>query len=345
MSDSKKVLVFCNPLLDISSNVSADFMAKYQLQPGNAILADEKLHNEDFFKDLQNQASVEYLPGGSGMNTARVCSWIKQINNDVSYMGCVGKDEYADKLTSQASKDGVNVDGMLVVQDGTSTGLCGVCITNKERSLVAALGAANKFTHEHLSKPAVQNLLNDAQIIYITGFCLTVSPQSVFEFAEHALSNNKIVAMNVSAPFIAQFFTEPLLKLVGLSDIILCNETEAKALAQALAINGEMPLEEIAMHVLDKMEKQGGKRIVVFTSGADPTIVATDGKVTSYPVKAVSPDSIIDVNGAGDAFVGGFLAMYSQGKSIEQCVTTGHYAAGVIIQHSGCQFPSTPSLE
>jgi adenosine kinase len=48
---------------------------------------------------------------------------------------------------------------------------------------------------------------------------------------------------------------------------------------------------------------------------------------------------IVDTNGAGDAFVGGFLAQLSKKKSIEECVKCGNWAATEIIQRSGCTFP------
>ena len=344
MSSSKKVLVCCNPLLDISSNVDASFMEKYKLQPGNAILADEKLHDAHFFKDLEAQEGTLFVPGGSGMNTARVCSWIKQAPREVSYLGAVGKDAYATTMLTQAAKDGVNVDGMLVVEDGTPTGLCGVCITNKERSLVASLGAANKFTHGHLEKENVKSLMNEAEIVYMTGFCLTVDQKAVFDIASLCATTKKVLAINISAPFIVAVFKEQLLKLLSYSDIIFCNETEAKCLAGALEIAEDLSYEEIAQAILAKnVLKQGGKQMIVFTCGKEPTVVVCKEMTTSIPVKTVPEDSIVDTNGAGDAFVGGFLAMYAKDAPIAECVTTGNYAAGVIIQHSGCQFPAQPA--
>ena len=49
-------------------------------------------------------------------------------------------------------------------------------------------------------------------------------------------------------------------------------------------------------------------RTVVFTQGADPTLVAAGGRVHSFPVTRVPEDKLVDTNGAGDAFVGGFLS-------------------------------------
>ena len=56
-------------------------------------------------------------------------------------------------------------------------------------------------------------------------------------------------------------------------------------------------------------------------------------------VVTLSDDRIIDTNGAGDAFVGGFLAQLARGKSIKECVDCGIWAATEIIQQSGCTCP------
>lgn len=51
---------------------------------------------------------------------------------------------------------------------------------------------------------------------------------------------------------------------------------------------------------------------------------------------------LVDTNGAGDAFVGGFLAKLACGCDLEACVSAGNYAARQIIQVSGCKIPSFP---
>ncbi len=77
---------------------------------------------------------------------------------------------------------------------------------------------------------------------------------------------------------------------------------------------------------------------MIITQGADDTIIAQDGKVTKYPVLKLKPEEIIDTNGAGDAFVGGFLAQMVQGKEIPECVRCANYTASYIIQSSGVSF-------
>merc|ERR1712070_267137 len=85
------------------------------------------------------------------------------------------------------------------------------------------------------------------------------------------------------------------------------------------------------------------KRTVVITQGADPTLVAINGVVKEYPILALPKEKLVDTNGAGDAYVGGFLAALSKDpNNMEACCKAGAYAASVIVQHSGCTSPSKP---
>lgn len=54
---------------------------------------------------------------------------------------------------------------------------------------------------------------------------------------------------------------------------------------------------------------------MVITQGSQPTIVAVDGKIRQYPTLKLPIEAIVDTNGAGDAFVGGFLSQIILGES------------------------------
>lgn len=64
-----------------------------------------------------------------------------------------------------------------------------------------------------------------------------------------------------------------------------------------------------------------------------------------FPVIPIAKEQIVDTNGAGDAFVGGFLGQLVLGRSIEECVRAGHYCAHHVIQRHGCTFAPKPSDE
>jgi len=121
------------------------------------------------------------------------------------------------------------------------------------------------------------------------------------------------------------------------------NEDEARVLGEKM--NWGTDLKEIAAK-LAAYEKVNTKRsrTVVFTQGANPTIVYHDGQATEYPVPPVPSAEIIDTNGAGDSFCGGFVAGYVKGKDTEKNVAAGHYAAGEVIRRNGCTLPPKPTF-
>ena len=57
----------------------------------------------------------------------------------------------------------------------------------------------------------------------------------------------------------------------------------------------------------------------------------------SFP-NVIKSDEIVDLNGAGDAFLGGFLSQYMQGKKLTTCCKAGNDAASVILKNIGCTF-------
>ncbi|KAH8193711.1 hypothetical protein TruAng_012122 [Truncatella angustata] len=175
--------------------------------------------------------------------------------------------------------------------------------------------------------------------------CITgrVCPAAIQALGKEAAANNKVFVVNVSAPFIAQFFKDPLDESSKYWDYVICNESEAAAYAQSHNLSvSETDLPAIAKH-LANLPKENSKRprIAVITHGTEPTIVAQQGsdEVKSYPVHAIGADQINDTNGAGDAFAGGFVAGLVQGKSLDEAVDLGQWLARLSIQELGPSYP------
>jgi adenosine kinase len=296
------------------------------------------------YKELAAMSEVEYIAGGATQNSIRVAQWMLQVPGATAYFGCVGDDEFAAEMTKTAEKDGVNAKYM--VDSSVATGTCAVCINGGERSLVANLAAANNFKVEHVNKPENWAIVEAARVIYSAGFFITVSPESILAAAKHCAAQDKIYCMNLSAPFIMQVppFKKTLMEALPYVDFLFGNENEATTFAESENWDTK-DIAEIALKI-SRMPKENGSRgrTVVITQGSSSTVVAVNGRVTLYPVIALAPEKLVDTNGAGDAFVGGFLSQLVAGKGIEECVRAGNYAANVIIQRSGCTFPDTPSF-
>lgn len=105
-------------------------------------------------------------------------------------------------------------------------------------------------------------------------------------------------------------------------------------------------LHEIALKICQlPKQNENRKRITIITQGKDPVLLAQNGQITEIPVEELSNEEIIDTNGAGDAFVGGFLSQFIQEKPLETCVRCGIWAAREIIKRSGCTFDGEPNFQ
>jgi len=150
--------------------------------------------------------------------------------------------------------------------------------------------------------------------------------------------------LNLSAPFIAQFFKDPLDELLPYVDILIGNETEAAAFAESHGYETK-DIKEIAKKIATLPKKNTKRpRTVVITQGTDPTVAvsAKDGgdvDIKEVSVHAISEDKINDTNGAGDAFAGGFVAGIVQGKPLEKAIDMGQWLAKLSIQELGPSYP------
>jgi len=328
-----------NPLLDISSKVPMEVLEKYEVKSGDIILAEEK--HAGIYDELVKDYSPEYIAGGATQNSIRVCAWMLKAagrENACAFAGCVGDDANGKKLAECAEAGGVQV--CYQVDNATPTGVCGVLVDpTNERTLVTRLDAANNFTLSHLETPEVQKVLVSSKVVYSAGFFLTSGgPDCTALLGNHCAEFGKRFCLNISAPFIAQFFGEQLDATLPHVDILFGNETEAAALGEAKGWGTDVAT--VALKAAAGAKASGRfARAVVFTQGSDATLVAYQGVVTSHAVPKLDKDKIVDTNGAGDAFVGGFLSRLVLGKEFDECVKAGHFSARQIIQRSGCTVP------
>jgi adenosine kinase len=256
-------------------------------------------------------------------------------------MGCVGEDEYSQKMRDACKADGVNA--LYMVDKSVPTGTCAVCITGNDRSLVANLSAANNYKASHCQESSNWAVVSGAKIIYSAGFFATVSPEAIELASQQAGKSGATYCMNLSAPFLMQVppFKAVFVKTIPYVDFLFGNETEARTWAETEGWDTQ-DVSFIATRLSLIPSAKGKHRYVVITQGADSTCIAHHGHCTEYPILKLDKSKIVDTNGAGDAYVGGFLAGLAKGKDIKACHEAGAYSASIIIQQSGCVCPGTP---
>lgn len=328
-----------NPLLDIQGVGDEALLQKYEAKANDAILAEEK--HMGLYEDLIQNHNAKLIAGGAAQNTARGAQYILP-ENSVVYIGCVGKDKYADILKKTCEDAGVHTEYR--IDDVQPTGKCGVIITGHNRSMITHLAAANEYKLDHLKQPHVWSLVEKAQVYYVGGYHLTVCVPAILALAEEAAANNKPFIFSLSAPFIPQFFKDQLDEVIPYVDYLIGNETEALSYSESHSW-GLTDIPEIAKKLTTLNKKNNQRpRIVIITQGTLPTITAiatANGTVETkeYPVHEIPKEKINDTNGAGDAFAGGFVAGVVQGKTLEQSIDIGQWLASLSIQELGPSFP------
>ncbi|KAF7307511.1 hypothetical protein MIND_00545700 [Mycena indigotica] len=352
--------LFCigNPLLDMQVTKGEALLAKYELKANDAILAEEKhepMQVDHAYAEIVKDYQITYVAGGASQNAARGAAYVLPPDS-VVYTGAVGDDELAEQLKAANKREGLRE--VYYVLPGEKTGACAVVITGHHRSLVTNLRAAEKFNIAHLKSELVAPLIENAKVFYVEGYFLTHGTESIVYLSQkasaaskarsfHKLPNSeltffKVFAINFSAPFIAQFFGSQLQQIIPFCDIVIGNEAEAEAWAAAngLAEPKDMPAVAKAIALLPK-SNASRPRIVVITQGAESTVLVSSAEPENpkiYGVNALTDDQIVDTNGAGDAFAGGFLGAYVAGKTLDECVEAGHKLGGMCVQLVGPQY-------
>lgn len=79
-----------------------------------------------------------------------------------------------------------------------------------------------------------------------------------------------------------------------------------------------------------------GVETVLVTLGMKGAVLSVDG--TIYNIPAYKPNKIVDPTGAGDAFIGGFLAEYVQGEDSHWCACVGSATASTVVEGVGPTF-------
>jgi len=337
------ILGFGHPILDIITTMEDHLADEYNFRFGDCILGDDS--HKPLFEKMTSIPSTKYVAGGTTLNSIRTAQWVLGRDQTQSaFIGCIGNDTFGQQLRRQCNIDGLHT--KLQAVETHATGTCGVAVrpSDKERAMVTVLGAANSMTPDFLENNI--ELIKRASVVYTTAFFFNcMNGAHVFRAFDVARSQGALVTFNIAAPYLISKFHDELVKAIGLSDFVFCNDSEAKVFGEEFEID-DKSLENIAKYIATIGEAGGRKvRYSVITCGSKHTLVAgSDGTFMKIPVPKLDKSLIVDLNGAGDSFVGGFLAALSKGQNVEACVKTGNRAARSVIQQSGCSFEGEFSL-
>lgn len=183
--------------------------------------------------------------------------------------------------------------------------------------------------------------IKNASLLYITGFFMAVSWQSVEQILELKSEQAKVV-FNLSAPFVCQMFNSRLASILADKiDFLVGNGDELFAWAASINLPTNISFED----AFEALSQHFPATTLIITHGSAPIKVKRPNKPTfSVPVPAIPAAEIIDTTGAGDAFVGGLLVALEEQLELEIGIELGCFLAGQVIRQPGIKFPEKKLL-
>ncbi|CAI2717366.1 adenosine kinase [Nitrospina watsonii] len=308
-----------NALVDIEVRVEDNFITQNAFTKGGMTLT--SIEGQNKLLSQFDGAAHKICSGGSAANTVH---GMRVLGANTYYLGRVADDRYGRHYTEDMQNCGVGFPGPDSADTGTGT--CLILVTpDSERTMLTHLGISTGLHPENVDETIVKS----AKAVYIEGYLWTGDDTraAAIKMADIARKHRIPVAFTLSDAFVVNSFKEDLLDFIRWkTDILFCNDVEAKAMADL----------DDAEKAFDKLKHLAGT--VFMTRGKDGSWVGKNGddtlSVNAFPVKAV------DTTGAGDLYAAGALYGLNQGLGLKESAIIGSYCASEVVTHFGARMPT-----
>ncbi|HVT69051.1 MAG TPA: sugar kinase, partial [Trebonia sp.] len=256
---------------------------------------------------------------------ANVAIGLARLGHQAGWGGRVGADELGELIRRTLRAEGVDISGVLT-DPSRPTGL--MLAERRIGDLVRVMYYRAGSAGSQLSAADVLPALDeDVRLLHLTGITAALSPaarECVTQVA--ARTRETGTALSVDVNYRSRLWTpaearQALLPLVSRADIVFGSTDELAMLA------GHSDPAVAAREILAR-----GAGQVVVKRGADGATAHAAGASFSAQAK---PVPVVDVVGAGDAFVAGYLSAYLDGETIEQCLERATVTAAFGISRRG----------
>lgn len=261
--------------------------------------------------------SVEYLPGGKGLNQAVACA---KMGAETILVSRLGNDVFAAALTDFIKQHHIGT--AYLKTSAKESGTAFITVDDEGQNTIVVVPGSNADVGiEDISEIPISK--GDIIICQFEIPLPTVT--ALFRRAKQT------GARTILNPSPIQAIPKELLKL---TDVLIINETEL-GFIKGENLDDDTTVETIA-RVADKT-KSRPEQIVIVTLGRHGALVVED---TAYQIHG-HPVQAIDTVGAGDCFAGVIASQLLLGKCVRDCVTTANKAASVCVTRKGAA-PSMP---
>lgn len=255
----------------------------------------------------------QQLPGGKGANQAIAAS---ALGVNTYIVGHVGADDHGQFSIHNFQEYGVHVD-FLQCDSHATTGMAMIIKSEADNRIILDLGA-----NETVSTQTIDTALHHIQ----KGDVLLTQLENPLPIVSYALKQAKSKgALTLFNPAPAEVLEDSIYQFV---DIIVVNETETQLLTQIAPVDAQA-WQQAATVFLEK-----GVSGVIITLGEKGSVYIDRERTYFLPAYAIKT---VDTTGAGDSFIGGFIAQRLQDTPIEEAMRFANAVSGFMCQIDGAQ--------
>ncbi|OII73665.1 adenosine kinase [Cryptosporidium ubiquitum] len=364
----KRIFGMCNPILDIVLKTTSDRVKDLGLKMGSTTLGEDEKVFKLIENIISNNEDANFVAGGSLLNSFRVC---KELSNkdgkdkgdsiSVFFSGGINDDSGGILLQELLTKLGINYEFHITNKPNLETAKCVVFVTGEERTLLAGLGAAKDYSIDTFESEKIQQALKTANIFATSGFFVEVCFQAVLRSAQYihqSKSDECSFVFGLSATYIPEKYMNEIFQLLPMIDYIVGNQEEFVSLYKN--INSTLQIENhdqllYSQACINQPENNTLERIltevhthlkptcIMLCTRAHLPVISFNSKdpngcIRYHECIHVPKEKLVDVNGCGDAFKGGFIYGLSNSYPLDASIYMGHYAASTVAQNIGCDF-------
>lgn len=263
--------------------------------------------------------------GGKGANQAVAA---RRAGAPVAFAGCLGTDSYGDRIAEALAREGIDLAATRRV--ALPSGVAFITVERDGQNRIIVVPGAN----HGFGPNALADLPDRAQVLLVQ---LEIPVDTVCAVASRVHEADGTVILNASP--IAGLDDRIKARLLGLTDILLVNETEA---AQLLGVRPADAAGSFAAEAVRRLAE--GRRAAVMTLGAAGAIwCGADGAGRIFGHRV----DVVDTTACGDAFAGAFAAAIEHGWTIGAAVAVGNAAGALAATRRGAQssLPSRAAID
>ena len=258
--------------------------------------------------------------GGKGANQALAA---RRAGSTVRMAGAVGEDGFAEPALALLKEAGVLLDTVRPVSDPTGTAI--ILVGGDGENMIAVVPGANGVVSAEDAEKSVV-LLSERDILMMQ----MEVPAGAIETAFRVAKTQGTTTIFNTAPL-----TDDAIRLAGLADIVVSNETEFELLVGRSGLSADERVSE-----MQQMAERTGQTLVV-TLGADGVVAIHKGQILRATGLKITP---VDTVGAGDTFCGYLAASLDQGLDFAAALRRAAIAGSLACLKAGAQ-PSIPTSD